>query len=337
MPVRSSRTEQLTLVPTAGGAPIPLFTQSREIGDLTTQDIFQVSPDGAYLAYATGTVLHVRSHDGTERTIADYQPSALMRFSPAGEYLAAVVGSKYSRQRLVLFDLATGATRELATFYAVEQLEWQREAVVVHAWDPARKRDVLVEVPLAGEPRILLERGASEIDRFVAAATGTRVVAFVRDPARTRILAIDPHGTHDIGTIGDGVTNAAASLDGDVVAFTAGTRLFTITGDASPRVVADRPFIHSVWIARDGRIGYASQTEAAIVGATGARPFDSDGWVSMLRFDPVSAQALVATSAHVWDIAPATPRAVATAPAGSELLGVDHFAGGLVLWTALGP
>jgi len=338
MPVRRLRTDHLILVPDDGSAPLTLFAETREAGDLATQDVFQASPDGGYLAYAAGGALHVRATDGSERTIRDYQRFAHMRFSPDGQYLAAVVGDPFTQrgQRIVLFEVATGTTRELAAFASVTQLEWLREAVVVHAWDQARQRDVLVALPLAGDPKTLLEHPSNDIATFVAAATGTRVVAFVTDTTATHVLALDasaPADTHELGAIHDPVTNAAASLDGERVAFTTAAALFTVTGNDKPRAISDRSSIHSLWFARDGRLGYASPTSATILDRSGAHRFDTEGPISMLRFDPVSAQALVAASANAWDVAPATPRRLATPPPGGDLLGVDHFAGGLLLWT----
>ena len=136
--MRSLRTDQLTLVP-GDGKPITLFTEEREPGELTTQDLFQVSPDGAYLAYAAHGSLHLRATDGSERTFDGY--AGLMRFSPDAQYLAAVI-----RDRVVVLDLASGATRELATLPSVRQMEWLREALVVET------PGALVELPLSGTP-----------------------------------------------------------------------------------------------------------------------------------------------------------------------------------------
>ncbi len=105
-----------------------------------------------------------------------------------------------------------------------------------------------------------------------------------------------------------------------------------MTGEERPQAIAE-PNIHSVWFARDGRLGYASETVAAIVDASGTHRVAGDGRFTMLRFDTLSARAFAATSAHVWDVAPAVPEVVATPPQGREVLGADRFAGGVVLWT----
>lgn len=338
MPVRRWRAEQLELVPADGGAPIILFTEDREPGELTTQDVFQVSPDGAYIAYAANGALHIRATDGSERTLPDYARYAHMRFSPDGAYLTAIVGEPLGEhpQRVILFDLASGATRELATFASAQSLEWMRDGVVVQAWDSARQHELLVALPLTGKQTILLERPSNDISRFVAAATGTRVVAFVSGATATRVLSFDaaaPAEPVELGVVHDPVTNAAASLDGDHIAFTTSAALFTITGSEHPRAISDRFFIHSLWFAHDGRLGYASTSSATILDSAGAHRFDSDGPISMLRFGPQSSRALVATTEHVWDVAAAKPHRLATVPPDRQVLGVDQSSAGLVMWT----
>jgi hypothetical protein len=316
--VRRSRTEHLFLVPT-DGSRVELGAQSRDPGNLTTQDIFQVSPDGAFLAYAIDHTLHVRAADGSERTLDDY--ARLMRFSPDSKSLAAVLG-----ERVVVFDLATGKTRDLAQLTNVTQLEWMRDGLVASRYGNTNS---LVELPLAGERKTLHE--AAWIERFVVAPTGTRVVVFDRDQAGSHVIAFDaatPTDTHELRVVSDPVTNAALSLDGQRLAFATSLALFTATGDARPEAVSDRNDIQSLWFAHDGRLGYASPTSATILDHGRAHRFDTEGPILMLRFDPLTQRALVATSTHAWD-AMGSGR-VAQEP---ELLGVDHFAGGLVLWT----
>jgi hypothetical protein len=331
--VRRSRTEELRLV-VDGKPSIKLFDELRDRGQITTQDIFQVSPDGAYLAYSYGDALHVRAGDGSERTIHDYKRFALMRFSPDSAYLAVVLGDSGSH-RIALYDLRTGETRELASYYAVAQLEWMHDAVVALAYDSERQRQVLVELPLTGEPATLLDDAPQTIDRFVAAATGTRIVAFVRDSKTvTHVLAFDaatPTDTHELAALHSSITNAAASRDGARVAFTTADAVFLATGSERAEAISARSYVHSLWFAADGRLGYASADSATILDGKHARRFDTVGQIAMLRFDPTSARALVATPHRAWDAA-TTQRLTAVDP-GTELLGVDHFAGGLVLWT----
>ncbi len=338
MPVRRSRAEQLVLVPADGKPVVTLFTETRGRGELTTQDVFQVSPDGAFLAYAARGALRVRAAAGSERAIEHYDEHGLMRFSPDGKRLAAVVAAKTSDgdHRLVVFDLADGTTRELAASKLVHQLEWIEGSLVVHGWDAARQQDVLVEHPLAGGRHLLL--AGALLDRFVAAATGTRIVAFLGNRAgtATSIVAFDvaaPAATRELGVVHDPITNAAASLDGQRVAFTTALAVFTITGDARPQAISSRDHVHSLWFAHDGRLGYASETSATILDGKHAHRFDGDGPIRMLRFDPISQRALV-TATHAWDAAAAAPQRLATPSDGRDLIGVDHFAGGLVVWSS---
>jgi hypothetical protein len=318
--VRRSRIERLELVQ-ADGTRVHLAFQERDPGELTTQDVFQVSPDGAHLAYAADNTLHVRAADGSERALTGYELHGLVRFSPDSKYLAAVLGQ--DEQRVVALDLATGEAHALAAFPRVRQLEWSHGGLVASVQDSGR--DELVALP---QRKTLF---AGDIDRFVAAATGTRIVVFHRNGAATQVLAFDaatPAVTHELAVVLDPITNAAASLDGGHVAFTTAVALFTATGDARADAISDRGNIHSLWFAHDGRLGYASPMSATILDHGHARRFDSEGQIAMLRFDPTSDSALVATPHGAWDAM--TSQLIAKQ---EDLLGVDRFAGGLVLWT----
>jgi len=319
--VRRWRAEQLTLI-TSDGTPVVLAAESREPGELATQDVFQVSGDGAYLAYAFGGALHVRGADGVERTVADYGQHSQMRFSPDGRRLAAVVGDE--RAHIVVMDLESGDVHDVATLpQGVRQLEWTRDRLV------ALSANQLVAVPLDGAPKpLLVDYG---IERF--AAGGDRVVVFDRQDQATHVLALDvtaPQDLHELTSVEDPVTNAALTLDGTRLAFTTQLAVFESTGDAKPTAISDRFGVHSLWFARDGRLGYASTESATVLVGARAQRFDSDGQIAMLRFDPRTNEMLVATQTHAWD----SDKRLASPPAGHTLLGADRFAGGVVMWTS---
>jgi len=166
------------------------------------------------------------------------------------------------------------------------------------------------------------------VEKFVAAAT--RVVFFEWREDGTHVTSLDlaSSATRELRVVKDEVTNAALSLDGSRLAFTTALAVYTSTGDARPETISDRSGVHSLWFAADGRLGYASSTSATILDGGRSHRFDVDGPIQMLRFDPLTKRALVATATHAWD-AMGSGR-IAAEP---ELLGVDHFAGGLVLWT----
>lgn len=317
--MRSLRTEQLILVGNDGAAVV-LADEEREPGEITTQDVFQVSPDGAYLAYAFDSTLHVRAADGVERTLADYGRHAEMRFSPDGRRLAAVVGEA----RVVVMDLGTGNVHEVATLpTGVRQLEWAGDRLV------ALSMNELVALPFDGPPTTLLVDYG--IERFVAG--GHRTVVFDRDDRGTHVLALDitaPDSLRELRTVEDPVTNAALTLDGKRLAFTTRLAVFTGTGDDKPIAISDRGDVHSLWFARDGGLGYASPTSATIIGGAHAQRFDSDGPVEMLRFDATTHAPLIATDAHAW----VAGKRVTAVAEGQHVLGVDRFAGGTVVWTA---
>ena len=319
--MRRWRAEQLTLIG-SDGTPVVLAAESRPPGELATQDLFQVSSDGAYLAYAFIDNLHVRSADGTERTLADYTQGSQMRFSPDGTRLAAVVGEQ--RAHVVVMDVASGDVRDVATLpQGIRQLEWTRDRLV------ALSGNQLVALPLDGAPRtLLIDYG---IERF--AAGGSRVVVFVRGDTATDVLALDPAAPgdlHALTSVSDPVTNAALTRDGERLAFTTQLAVFEGTGDAKPTAISDRGDVHSLWFSHDGQLGYASTASATVLAGSHAQRFDSDGAISMLRFDPRTNEMLVATQTHAWD----SGARLASPPPGHSLLGVDRFAGGVVMWTS---
>jgi hypothetical protein len=319
--VRRSRAEQLILVGD-DGVPVVLAAEMRHPGEVATQDVFQVSADGAYLAYAFAGKLHVRAADAVERTIADYREGSQMRFSPDGTRLAAVVGAEHAH--VVVMDLATGDVHDAATLEtSIRQVEWTRDRLVALAGS------ALVAVPLDGPPATLMvDYGIEKV-----AAGGDRVVVFDRQDDGTHVLALGidaPRDLRELRTVADSVTNAALTLDGERLAFTTPLAVFESAGDAPPAVISERAGVHSLWFSRDGRLGYASAASATVLDGAHPQRFDSDGTIAMLRFDRRSNEMLVATQTHAWGAG----KRLASPPPGQSLLGVDRFAGGVVLWTS---
>jgi hypothetical protein len=169
------------------------------------------------------------------------------------------------------------------------------------------------------------------IERF--AAGGQRIVVFDGQDTGTHVLAFDvtaPQALHELRMVEDPVTNAALTLDGTRLAFTTQLAVFEGTGDNKPSVISDRADVHSLWFSRDGRLGYASSASATVLAGEHADRFDSDGAIAMLRFDARSNEMLVATQTHAWSAA----KRLASPPPGQTLLGLDRFAGGVVMWTS---
>lgn len=256
--VRRSRAEQLIIV--KDGESTVVAAESREPGAVAAEDVFQASPDGAYLAYAHIDKLHVRAADGSERTIAAYGARSHMRFSPDSTRLAALVDA--GTPHVVVMELATGEVHELAALDDVRQLAWTREGVVAIAGN------ALVAVPLDGAPHPLLV--GNNLERM-AAADGRVVVADWHD-GEHQVLALAVGASHELSELGvvrDAVTNIAISRDGEHVTFTTSLAVFESDRGERARAISDRGDVH----------------ESAPV------------------------------------------------PDGQQLLGVDRFAGGLVLWT----
>ena len=73
---------------------------------------------------------------------------------------------------------------------------------------------------------------------------------------------------------------------------------------------------------------------ATVLGGRRAAQLETGTDIRMLRFDPTSSDVLVAAGgeARVWDPAKKASSKV-DGGSGNAVLGVDRFAGGLVLWT----
>lgn len=213
-----------------GSPPVELFRESRGRGALTTRDIFQVSPDGAFLAYTKGGVIHIRSATGDERTLPTHEGATLIRFSPDGKYVAALAGTRYGEhadERVVLMELASGTTHDVLAHTSAWQLEWAKDGLVALAQDKDARSSKLVHVTPDGTEATLLDVPERSTPRFVASSDATRVVVFLHewgDKPTTRILALEttaPEQQRELATLRDvEVVNTDISPDGTRVAYT---------------------------------------------------------------------------------------------------------------------
>jgi hypothetical protein len=335
MQVRRGRTERLLLVPSDGGATVELASAGRVAGAVDSQDELAASPDGKYLAWTMSgdDRLHLRDAEGHERSLARYAHK--MRFSSDGRWLAAVTEvGRGDWQKLIAWELATGRIQPLLTADRVGRFEWARGGLVV------AQHDELLHASLAGGSRSLFKAAAGEhLQRFTAATTSSRVVVVVETERglKVRSLELDhPDRIRELGSLpGARVDNAEQSPDGDRIVLATSRGLYVVDGDAAPRELSGKQDVHSLWFAPDGRLAYASPVGATVLDGKRTRRLESRDPIHMIRFEKGSARVLVASGRDVraWDPATGQKPVLASAPQGDQLLGVEGYQGGVVLWT----
>jgi hypothetical protein len=131
--LRPDRVYQVLLVPPAGALRV---LASRRPGTRQTvvaaEQQFQISADGQWLGYrGSKRDLHLRSAGGTERVIADVDPSGLFAFAPDGRSVAVWGSGAWPGDELSLVDLHTGARQSLGRFARVAALRWSGRGLIV--------------------------------------------------------------------------------------------------------------------------------------------------------------------------------------------------------------
>jgi dipeptidyl aminopeptidase/acylaminoacyl peptidase len=168
-------------VPVAGGAAVDLTPGDRDAPpfDVGGALDFDVSPDGRDFVYASNPdrveALSTNSDiflvpfagGGTPRNLTDANEAfdGSPKFSPDGKWIAyrsqKRPGFEADRFRLVLYERATGAARELARGFDdwVEDYEWSADSRSIVSLSQAKGRGVIVRASIDGGPPTLLWRG----------------------------------------------------------------------------------------------------------------------------------------------------------------------------------
>jgi hypothetical protein len=333
--------ERIALQP-AGGESIELARRVLHPpigGQLFTQRVFLVAPDGRHLAYAGhGGRLQVRGPDGRERVIERVNERDV-RFSADSRRLATLVTVQPAEAgelaALTVFELGTARSAVLGQVYQPRWLEWVRGGVVVNHVEPLSNRPVLTYFPLTGRPRQLVSRD-DLLPRFTAAAAGTRVMFFAGNDIFT--VDVDGGGPSAAGQLDNTVINVEMSPDGSQAALASYGKLHRWSADGLEVLEQDRSTVHTIWYSPDGRdLAYASYERAVLLTAGGQRHelHAQNHDLQAMRFRRGGDGLIVVRGRHalLWRPDRRDLRTLASAPVGQSLRGADMYRDNTVLWT----
>lgn len=169
-------------VPATGGAPVDLTPGDWDAPpfDVGGALAFDVSPDGKEFVFAsnhdevealsTNSDVWLASFEGgaaRNLTAANKAFDGTPKFSPDGKWIAYRAQSKpgfeADRFRLVLYDRASGATRELAQGFDnwVEDFEWAPDSRSILFLSHVKGHGVIERAPIAGGPPVEIWRGGA--------------------------------------------------------------------------------------------------------------------------------------------------------------------------------
>ncbi|HRI72475.1 MAG TPA: hypothetical protein PK156_49910 [Polyangium sp.] len=336
-PPRRVRGETLTLRRT-GLSDIELF-QAREsiyLGQYPTQGRFQVAPNAQAVAFTTpgGDSLNIVRRDGRMGSFSGIHRDQF-RFSLDGHTLYA---ARYYNGSFGISRIDTRTLEEVSRFNVANAV-WMEacpEGLIVLEYKFAAgvTESMLTLFTSNDEPRVLA-RPNGHPTRFSCAKAAKNVVYFLG----SHIWSIAHPGAEpiQIADVGYDVQNAEMSPDGRklVVVTVKDTHLFE-----DGKLVASLGLsgAHTVWFSRDGsQFVVANQQKAHWQSGekTAELLADEKSPIRTARFAPMSPWVMVARGQDAvrWNPSQSDSETIASAEENQEMLGVDVFAGGVVIWT----
>jgi hypothetical protein len=348
--VRRDRTYELALI--AAGAPTRLLTRMRFRGKtVPSQTVYRVAPGGRWLAFRESDRLRLLDAAAHEWELAPAFED--FRFSADGRWLAVATRTssddtgRYDERRageLVFVELGGKApvARRRFALSGMQRIEWSAAGVVVHHVrlpQGGLVEDELMLVPLDGEPRSIYH---GSFDRFTSAARGARVLVFTSN----QILDFDLAHPDAPAKRSPGeyvIENVEMAADGSAALFVGWTRYGPsaafLLGREGPVRKLFSGTVSSVWSADDGarfvwraadgvHLGERDfpvvQPAASLYASLPSVRFrrDAPGLIAVREKQVVAWDADGKNEKVLWQ--PKDPAA--------QLLGADHFAGGLVVW-----
>lgn len=336
-PPRRVRDEALMLLRT-GLPDIELFRASESIylHQYPTQGRFQVAPNAQAVAFTTpgSHTLSIVRRDGTMISLEGVYQDQL-RISPDGHYLcvARYYDSAFGVSRI---DLRTLQHVSRAPLQNAPWMEFCADGLVVLQYKftgSANERSLLL-VPWNDAPRSLGPVDG-EVTRFSCAKAGTNIAYF----SRGQVWSIANAGAEPVrlADLGYEVVNAEMSPDGRslVVVTLKDAHLFQ---DGKLVASLGIPAAHTVWFSRDGKqfvVANAHKAHWQRGEKTATLSADEKAPIRTARFAPMSPWIMVARGADAvrWNPDQDEAEVIVSADEGHEMLGVDVFGGGVVIWT----
>lgn len=336
-PPRRVRDEALTLRRT-GLPDIELF-QAREsiyLGQYPTQGRFQVAPNAQAVAFTTPghDDLTIVRRDGRMTSFTGTHRDQF-RISPDGQTLsvARYHAGSFGISRI---DIRTFEEVSHVPISSAIWLEFCSEGLVVleYKYTAPNRESLFTLLPWKGQPQ-QLARVNGFATRFACAKAGTNITFFM-DGNMWSIPNIGADPVH-VADLGYDVVNAEMSPDGRqlVVVTLKDAHLFH---DGKRITSLGMPAAHTVWFSRDGsQFVIANEHKAHWQRGekTAQLLGDEKSPLRTARFAPMSPWIMVARGQDAvrWNPDQGDAETIASADEGHELLGVDVFGGGVVIWT----
>jgi dipeptidyl aminopeptidase/acylaminoacyl peptidase len=283
-------------VPAGGGPSVDLTPGDRDAPpfDVGGALDFDVSPDGEEFVYASNRdpveALSTNSDlwlvpfagGGQPRnlTAANKAFDGTPKFSPDGKWIAyraqKRAGFESDRFRLVLYDRASGATRELAQGFDdwVEDYEWAPDSRSIFFLSHVKGRGVIERAAVTGGPATLVWRGGGPL-QIAPSSDGSLLFFSASSLTRpTEIFAISTRGTSRSGSAARTVVRANDALLSE-----------TEIGAVSERFTksADGRDLHA-WLVTPPRFDPAKKYPAVVLIHGGPQSAWNDAW--SFRWNP---------------------------------------------------
>ncbi len=336
-PPRRVRDEVLSLRRT-GLPDIELF-RSREsiyLSQYPTQGRFQVSPNAHAIAFTTPgkNTLSIVRRDGTLTSFAGVNHDQF-RISPDAHYLSVArhYEGAYGVSRI---DLRTMYHENRVQLHSVVWSEFCADGLVVleYKYTPSGRENSLWLVPWNDEPR-LIARVDDNVKRFACAKAGTSIAYF----SRGQVWSIADSGAEPVrvADLGDEIVNAEMAPDGKSLIVVTKKDAFLLEQGNRPSSLRISQ-AHTVWFSHDGTQFVVANAHMALWqrGTKTAKLMaDEKAPIRTARFAPMSPWIMVSRGQDAvrWNPEQNEAETIASVEGQQEMLGVDVFGGGVVLWT----
>jgi len=336
-PPRRVRDEALTLRK-SGSPDIELFRARAMVylDQYPTQGRFQVAPNAQAMAFTTPgkNTLSIVRRDGTS-TAFERVYREQFRMSPDGLTLAF---AQYDSGTLGMshIDLRTMQQGFRATLSAAVWSEFSPEGLLVieYNYAPSSRENRLLLLTRNEEPRVVA-RLDDHVRRFTCAKAGTSVAYF----SRGKVFSVAQPGAEPVylADLGEDVVNAEMSPDGQSLIVVTNTDAYLFE-DGKPARALGIPDAHTVWFSHDGSqfvVANARMAHWQRGARTAKLTADENTPLRSARFAPRSPWVMVARGQDAvrWNPELDESETIASVDDNHEMLGVDVFGGGVVLWT----